>query len=983
MTDSRRHPAASRCPQFLAALVAACCCLPFAAAAASAAPAVTIGGFPASNDTKGTFSFGIVPFEPVLGFECSLDGGVFSECSSPLPLSGLSVTSHTFRVRATGLDLSVGEIATYSWTIDMTDPPAPNLILPANNLLTSDTTPTFSGTAEPLSRIPIFDGSHEIGRPQADPSGNWSFTPLVPLADGPHTWNTRAVDEAGNYGPYSATRSLQIDTVAPPLPTITTPAAAGKVNQRRPTFTGGGEPGSTVTVVEGVVTLCTALTNTSGTWSCSSEVDRLDGAHTVGATANDQAGNVSSLAVRSFTLDATPPPAPTLTQPLNGLATVAASLVISGHASSLAVVKIYDDASQVASVVAAIDGSWSFEIDPIDEGDYDFTAREFDDYDNFSVPSSTSSVRVDRTAPTVSFAVHPAARSNQANAVFGLSADEPNVDFECALDSGAWLPCSASPVFNGLAEGSHTLRIRGSDRAGNSAGQKTFVWSIDTTPPVVPTLNQPVSGASLTTSKPQFSGGAESGVTVEVQVDSLAIGSTVAATPGSAWSFVPATPIAQGLHQVRVRAIDAAGNASAATAQRNIQIDSIAPLTTITGSTSSPTTSQQASVIFSLDDPLATASCSLDGGAFVPCSSPYGSPLLAEGTHTIRVRGVDASGNIESPPKSLTIVVDRTAPIVQSYLISGSAGIDGVPSFQIASNDPTATGRCKLDNGAFVLCSGSYKPVGAAEGLHVLTVRFTDPAGNSTDHVIGFNVTPVNPYVPKPPPAPGNPYVPPPTPACDVLGAAGSTSGKASITSISGSKRSMTVKLKLGSAALTRVNVTSGKKLIASIPVAVKSGSTSTTVKLRRGLATGAAFEVAVRFYTVKREFGTVRIAGSTTGSGYKRLSGARSVLDTSCPTGEGSKVKPKIAFAGKAGARKLKLSLRSRVPVLVAVKLQRVGSTAVIAQSVVALGPTLPTATLPLLGSARLAAGSYRFSYVSIGAGGAESGGAGSFRLR
>src|SRR4051812_33534241 len=141
---------------FLAALVACGCLLACAGAASASAPDVTIGSFPPLNAQSGTFTFDADG--PALKFQCKLDLGTFGDCSSPGPLSGLSVASHSFSVRAIGLDNWVGTAAVYTWSIDITRPAIPLLLSPGDNLLTNNPTPTFSGTAEPFAHVPVFDG---------------------------------------------------------------------------------------------------------------------------------------------------------------------------------------------------------------------------------------------------------------------------------------------------------------------------------------------------------------------------------------------------------------------------------------------------------------------------------------------------------------------------------------------------------------------------------------------------------------------------------------------------------------------------------------------------------------------------------------------------------------------------------------------------------------------------------------------------------
>src|SRR2546427_311984 len=58
-----------------------------------------------------------------LSFECSLDGGAFSSCTSPVLYSGLSRTSHTFAVRAKDQAGNVDPTpATATWTITKIEP---------------------------------------------------------------------------------------------------------------------------------------------------------------------------------------------------------------------------------------------------------------------------------------------------------------------------------------------------------------------------------------------------------------------------------------------------------------------------------------------------------------------------------------------------------------------------------------------------------------------------------------------------------------------------------------------------------------------------------------------------------------------------------------------------------------------------------------------------------------------------------------------
>ncbi|MGZ2920329.1 Ig-like domain-containing protein, partial [Pseudomonas aeruginosa] len=88
-------------------------------------------------------------------------------------------------------------------------PPAP-VLNPSNGSF-------ISGTAEAGAKVILTDGNgNPIGEPTADGSGNWTFTPGTPLANGT-VINAVAQDPAGNT---SGPASVTVDAIAPPAPVI-------------------------------------------------------------------------------------------------------------------------------------------------------------------------------------------------------------------------------------------------------------------------------------------------------------------------------------------------------------------------------------------------------------------------------------------------------------------------------------------------------------------------------------------------------------------------------------------------------------------------------------------------------------------------------------------------------------------------------------------------------------------------------------------
>ncbi|MFO5897313.1 Ig-like domain-containing protein, partial [Pseudomonas aeruginosa] len=118
-----------------------------------------------------------------------------------------------------------------------------------------------------------------IGQVTADGSGNWSFTPSTPLADGTVV-NATATDPAGNT---SGQGSTTVDGVAPATPTVDPSNGT--------TLSGTAEPGATVTLTDGNGNPIGQVTaDGSGNWTFTPSTPLPNGT-VVNATATDPSGN--------------------------------------------------------------------------------------------------------------------------------------------------------------------------------------------------------------------------------------------------------------------------------------------------------------------------------------------------------------------------------------------------------------------------------------------------------------------------------------------------------------------------------------------------------------------------------------------------------------------------------------------------------------------------------------------------------------------
>jgi hypothetical protein len=196
-------------------------------------------------------------------------------------------------------------------------------------------------------------------------------------------------------------------------------------------------------------------------------------------------------------------------------------------------------------------------------------------------------------------------------------------------------------------------------------------------------------------------------------------------------AFTPCTSLANysgltdGPHTFTVLSTDAAGN----TAQDSYTwtVETRAPTAAVSSGPGALTNSRSATFAFSADEP-SSFQCQLDGGSFLPCSSPTSYQGLGDGAHTFAVRPTDAVGNTGATA-SYSWRIDATAP--ETTISSGPLARTTTLSatFRFSASEPAAF-QCKLDAGAFVACTSPKTYAGLRRTAHSFEARAIDAAGN-------------------------------------------------------------------------------------------------------------------------------------------------------------------------------------------------------------------------------------------------------------
>ena len=397
------------------------------------------------------------------------------------------------------------------------------------------------------------------------------------LLDGPAIVLT--AQQTNVTGTGADTRSTVKDTVAPTTPTVVTPAEMSFSNTTTPTFTGLGEPGSTVRVSRGGVELCSTVVPTSGQWACTSS-GLLPGVVVVTVRSTDAADNGSGVSPqRTFTIDTQAPVAPLISTPTMG-ASVAPSPMLTGTAEPFAVVSVFEGAALVCSVIADGTGAWTCNT-VLGSGPHSVIARQVDRAGNVSVDSSARGFEV-QGLPNVLL--------NTPTDINAANAERYVVTGACTQNAGevtvsVGLISRAAPCAGGMFSATIDVRalpdgtmvtVRAAQTTAAGTGADTRVVRKDATAPMGTSITSPPQGTVTTNNTPPISGSAEPGATVTIYVNGNEVGTAVANGMG-VWTFTPPTPIADGIFVISVTAQDQAGNQGPVVRGPQFTIDSLAP----------------------------------------------------------------------------------------------------------------------------------------------------------------------------------------------------------------------------------------------------------------------------------------------------------------------------------------------------------------------------------------------------------------------
>jgi hypothetical protein len=630
-------------------------------------------------------------------------------------------------------------------------PVVTSLVNPADNSLINDSTPMFNwnffdqdGTQGGF-QVLIDDDSgfmsvnYDSGQ-QSTSNQYWQFptgTGYTTISDGTWYWKVKTQDNDGDWGPNSSYYIVTIDATPPNA------------------FTPTANPSSWTTNTQPEITFSTTDTTSgidhyevkadSGSFSIQTSPctlsPQMDGTHIVTVRAYDLAGNYQEGTVNVY-IDTTPPNTFTPTANPGSWTTNTQPVITFSTTDTPSGIDHYDVKVDSGSFLTQTS---PYTLPPQTDGTRTVTVRAYDLAGNYQ--DGTVDVFIDTMPPN---AFTPTANpsswttNTQPEITFSTTDATSGVDhYEVKVDSGTFSTQTSPYTLPSQMDGTHIVTVRAYDQAGNYQEGTVNVY-IDTTPPNAFSLTaNPSSWTTNTQPEIMFSTtDATSGVDhYEVKVDSGTF-----STQTSPYTLSPQT---EGTHIVIVRAYDLAGNYREETV--NVYIDTLPPNAfTPTANPSSWTTNTQPMISFSTTDGTSGIDyyeVKVDSGSFSTKTSPYTLSPQTDGMHTVTVRAYDKAGNYQDG--TVDVFIDTTPPNAFTPTANPSSWTTNTqPMISFSTTDVTSVVdhyEVKVESDSFSTQTSPYSLPSQSDGMHTVTVRAYDLAGNHWDGTVNIYIDTIPP----------------------------------------------------------------------------------------------------------------------------------------------------------------------------------------------------------------------------------------------
>ena len=518
------------------------------------------------------------------------------------------------------------------------------------------------------------------------------------LADGTYLYEVSAVDDAGE-STSKASVSATVNNLAPSAPTN----LSASVNADSVNLTWDTVNEATSYNVYRDSSLIASPTSNAFT-----DTALADGTYLYEVSAVDDAGESTSKASVSATVNNTPPTAPTnLSASVNG-SNVNLSWDTVADATSY---KVYRDSSLIASPTTnaftdtnLADGTYLYEVSAVDEAG-----------------ESTSKASVSAT-------VNNLAPSAPTNLSASVNADSVNLSWDEVNDATSYniyrnSSLIASPTTNAftdtnLADGTYLYEVSAVDDAGESTSKASISATVNNIPPDAPTnLNASVNADNVNLTWDEVN----DATSYNIYRDS----SLIASPTTSAFTD---TALADGTYLYEVSAVDEAGE-STSKASVSATINNEPP----SAPTNLSATANGSNINLSWDTVNDATSYNVyrDSSLIAsPTTNAFTDTNLADGTYLYEVSAVDEAGESTSKA-SVSATVNNEPPAAPTNL-SASVNQDNVNLTWDTVADATSYNVYRDSSLIASPTTSAFTDTALADGTYLYEVSAVDDAGEST-----------------------------------------------------------------------------------------------------------------------------------------------------------------------------------------------------------------------------------------------------------
>ena len=547
----------------------------------------------------------------------------------------------------------------------------------------------------------------------ASPTSN-AFTDTA-LADGTYLYEVSAVDDAGE-STSKASVSATVNNEPPTAPTnLTVTINADNVNLSW----------DTVADATSYNVYRDSSLITSPTTNAFTDTALADGTYLYEVSAVDDAGESTSKASVSATVNNEPPTAPTnLTASVNG-SNVNLSWDIVADATSY---KVYRDSSLIASPttnaftdIALADGTYLYEVSAVDD------AGE-------STSKASISATVNNAAPAAP--TNLTASANGSNVNLSWDTVDDATSYNVYRDSSL----IASPTTNAftdtaLADGTYLYEVSAVDDAGESTSKASVSATVNNAAPAAPTnLSASVNADNVNITWDKVN----DATSYNVYRDS----SLIASPTTNAFTD---TALADGTYLYEVSAVDGAGE-STGKASVSATVNNVPPAapTNLSASVDADSIALTWEAVADATSYNVYRDSSLIAS---PTTSAFTDTTLADGTYLYEVSAVDDAGESTSKA-SVSATVNNEPPSAPTNL-TAAVNADSINLSWNTVADATSYNVYRDSSLIASPTTNAFTDTALADGTYLYEVSAVDDAGESTSKAsISATVNNVSPAAP-------------------------------------------------------------------------------------------------------------------------------------------------------------------------------------------------------------------------------------------